>query len=904
MLKILYLEDNKFDIELTQIEIKKAFPDCTFEVVKTISELKNRCTKDSEFDVAVLDLNLPDGNGIDALIHIRHLEINTAVIILTSSGNEEAAIAALKAGADDYMPKNIGYLKKLPDVINNAIENFNSNLEIKSKILKVLYAEWNTHDIDLTDRHMRRYAPQIEIESVKTPEEVLELLPKDCTIECKFDVLLIDYRLQKMNAFDVIKIIRQERKLLIPIVLVTGHGNEEIAVQALKMGADEYIVKRENYLFRLPSLLVSARQKYDLRKNQKELQESEAKYRLLAENASDVIFVLDLDFNYIYLSPSVEQLRGIKADEAMHRRFTDFLTPESKNRILNEIERLRPLISSDEIYALEPQLYELEMIKNDGSVFWAEVKISVTFDENKKPSGFQGVTRDITQRRKATEELRKLSRAIEQSNASVVITDLEGKIEYINPKFTEVSGYTFEEVRGKKPNILKSGEMPEEIYKNLWGDITSGKNWRGEILNKRKDGSTYWENISISTIRNTLGDTTHYLAIKEDITDKKKFEKELIIARHQAEESSRLKSAFLATMSHELRTPLNAIIGFSDIAEESMDKERLLSFLKTINSSGKHLLNIIEDIFSLSLLQSGQSKVVNEDFKLSDFLTSIIQYANVELSNRNKQHITLKYPENVVKSDIKIKTDKTKLSQVIINFIKNAIEYTESGEIEINVLQAENEMIFYVRDTGIGIPEDKTSIIFERFRQLDDSFTRSHGGVGLGLSICSEVARLLNGKLSVSSEPKKGSTFYFTLENVEVKKNLTKENVIDNVHFPDLSSKTILIVEDVETNYLLLYNILTRNNAQVIWAQSGEEAIEICQGNSAIDLIFMDIRMPGINGYETAEEVKKILNVPIVAQTAFAFPTDKVKAEVSSCDDYLSKPLRMEDINRVLRKFI
>ncbi len=904
MLKILYLEDNKFDIELTQIALLKAFPDCKIDTMRSVIECKNHITETSDYDVAILDLNLPDGNGVDALVHIRQLELEIVVIILTGSGNEEAAIAALKAGANDYVPKKIGYLNNLPDVVKNAIENFKVNLANKAQIIHVLYIEWNKHDIDLTERHMRRYAPQIQIESVKAPDEALHILDNYNSSKPAHDVLLIDYRLQHMNALEVIKIIRQEKKLPIPIVLVTGYGNEDIAVQSLKMGADEYIVKRENYLFRLPSLLVSVKQKYELRKNQKELEESEAKYRLLAENSSDIIFVLDLNYNYVYLSPSGQRLRGFKAEDVKNNNFSEFLTPESNQKIKNEIERLKALFNSKKIYKAEPRIFEIEMYKSDGSIFWAEVKFSVMFDDNKLPIGFQGVTRDITARRKATEELRKVSRAIEQSNASVVITDLDGFIEYVNPKFVEISGYSLEEVKEKKLNILKSGEMPDELYNDLWGTIKSGKSWKGELLNRRKNGQRYWENVSISSIKDNNGIATHLLAIKEDITEKKKFEEELIVARNQAEESNRLKSAFLATMSHELRTPLNAIIGFSDIADENMEKERLISFFKTINTSGKHLLTIIEDIFSLSLLQSGESKVIIEDIKLSDFIMSIIQYANIELERRNKKNLHLKYADEILQSDVEIRTDKTKLLQILINFLKNAVEYTENGEIEIGVLQAENEFIFFVRDTGIGIPEDKISLIFERFRQLDDTFTRTHGGVGLGLSIVSEAAKLLNGKLSVKSEPNKGSVFYFTLENVEVKKTGSNINHTKSVIFPDLTSKTILIAEDVETNYLLLYNILKKTNATILWAKTGEQAIEICRDNRTIDLIFMDIRMPGLNGYETADEIKKIMSVPIIAQTAFAFPSDEELAKASSCDDYLAKPILMSDLDRLLRKYL
>lgn len=269
MLKILYLEDNKFDIELTRIELTKAFPDCKIKIENTVKGAKLALRTDPVFDIAILDLNLPDGNGIDTLIYLRRHNLNIAVIILTGSGNEESAIAALKAGADDYLTKKEGYLKKLPQTINSAIENFRKNIERRSRPLKVLYAEWSKPDIDFTKRHLQKYAPYIHVDAVFDATRALDLLPGSVGEKCTYDVLLLDYRLPGLDALETIKIIREERKLPIPIVMVTGHGNEDVAVQALKLGADEYLVKRDNYLFRLPSLLTSAFHRYELERQQK-----------------------------------------------------------------------------------------------------------------------------------------------------------------------------------------------------------------------------------------------------------------------------------------------------------------------------------------------------------------------------------------------------------------------------------------------------------------------------------------------------------------------------------------------------------------------------------------------------------------------------------------------------------
>jgi hypothetical protein len=1027
MTKILYLEDNKFDIELTQIEIKKNISDCEIDIANTINDAVQLLKKQPDYDVAILDLNLPDGNGIDCLSYIRQNNLLIAVIILTGSGNEESAIAALKAGADDYLTKKEGYLKKLPDTIFGVLKNFKENLEKKARQINVLYIEWNKPDVDFTVRHMKKYAPQIQIKNITTADEALLLLPDSPNEPCAYDVILMDYRMPGLNALDTIKTIRKEKKLSIPVVIVTGHGNEEVAVQALKLGADEYLVKRENYLFRLPSLLFSACQRYELEQNQNLLRESESKYRLLAENSGDVIFILNLDLKYTYISPSVTDLMGFEVEEVLRQDLSDVLTPDSYKKISRILEEIKPQLNTELFKEVKPHVLELEMVKKDKSTVWTEVKVALLFNKKNELIGIQGAIRDIskrkqalqelmesreeyrsffdedltgdfisyvdgqiincnnaylkilgfesildakkhnliqfyfrpevyksmleklklekkliwfehdlirkdgtiinvvaniiggfdkngeletikgyiiddTERKKANEELRKFSRAIEQSPASIVITDLQGNIEYVNPKFSEVTGYSFKESLGQNPNILKSGTMPTEVYDKLWETLKSDKIWTGEFLNKRKDGTYFWEFASISPIKNDKGITTHFLAIKEDITEKKKYEEELIVTRDQAQESNRLKSAFLATVSHELRTPLNAIIGFSDLIDENLPMPDILQFCKIINNSGIHLLNIINDIFTISLLQTNHSKVILEEFQISDFFMTLIQFADIELKNREKSHLNIDIKTENNDAEIRIKTDKTKLFQVLINYVKNAIEYTEKGEIEIGYLIIGNDIEFYVKDTGIGIPADKMDIIFERFRQIDDTHNRIHGGVGLGLAICSEIAKLMKGEIRAESVEGKGSTFYFLLKNI-VQKEVLSTPAESKTIYPDLKGKTILIVEDEETNFILLKEFLKKSGASIIWMKNGEDSVEICKTNAQIHLVLMDIRLSGIDGLEASKRIKTFRpELKIIAQTAFTFTKDRQLNMSSYFDEYIPKPINFNDLIEVINK--
>jgi CheY-like chemotaxis protein len=239
---------------------------------------------------------------------------------------------------------------------------------------------------------------------------------------------------------------------------------------------------------------------------------------------------------------------------------------------------------------------------------------------------------------------------------------------------------------------------------------------------------------------------------------------------------------------------------------------------------------------------------------------------------------------------------------VLINYVKNAIEYTEKGEIEIGYLIIGNNIEFYVKDTGIGIPADKMDIIFERFRQIDDTHNRIHGGVGLGLAICSEIAKLMKGEIRAESVEGKGSTFYFLLKNI-IQKDVLSTPAESKTIYPDLKDKTILIVEDEETNFILLKEFLKKSGASIIWVKNGEDSVEICKTNAQIHLVLMDIRLSGIDGLEASKRIKTIRpKLKIIAQTAFTFTKD-VQINMSSYfDEYIPKPINFKDLMKVIKK--
>lgn len=634
----------------------------------------------------------------------------------------------------------------------------------------------------------------------------------------------------------------------------------------------------------------------DRKKVELSLIENQKQYKDLVENSLEGIYVIrekkivfcNLHFAEIFGYKSPEEIIGVQIQSLIHP--DDFIKVQEK-------------ISMREKGEAQSAHYEFRGIKKDGTLIWLETLGGISTFNHK--SAIQGVLRDISEKKESEELIRKLSRSVEQSPVSIVITDINGDIEYANPKFEEVSGYKLNEVIGKSMNIIKSGITPDQDYKKLWRTITSGNAWRGEFLNKKKNGDYFWELASISPIKNKKGEITHFIGFKEDITERKRMEKEVIIAKEKAEESDKLKTSFLANMSHEIRTPMNAIMGFSGLlSDETLTRDEREEFIDLINNNCKNLLTLIDDIIDIAKIEAGQLKIIKKDFKINDVMNEICMTYQKVKSKESKEHLDLQFDEEHSSNIDIVHTDEYRLKQVLSNLVGNAIKYTLNGSVKfgyklIKDIKSDSDaqlIQIYVKDTGIGIPTEKIKIIFERFRQADDSHTRIFGGTGLGLAISQNIARLLGGDIKVVSKVNTGSVFYFTIPYIPGK-NLTEESfkTIDKKQQIDWSDKTVLIAEDVDSNYFLINTILKRTRIKDVWVKNGEQAIKEFDSRNDIDIILMDMQMPVLNGYEATRTIKSLdETIPIIAVTAFALEGDKEKILKAGCNDYLSKPLKSE----------
>ncbi len=487
---------------------------------------------------------------------------------------------------------------------------------------------------------------------------------------------------------------------------------------------------------------------------------------------------------------------------------------------------------------------------------------------------------------------------------AVYRSNVNGQLIYANPAFLEMFGFdTLREVL--KISIPDYYVRPEE-RENLMNELLSKgvvKNYEIEI--NRRNGEHFWGLFNIRAIFNKNGDHIYQDGIISDITEIKIAREELIAAKEKAEESDRLKTAFLANMSHEIRTPMNAIVGFSDLLlDSSYSKEQIEEFVRTIQSSGDTLLRIINDILDVAKIESGILTFEQTPFQVNSMLKDVYQSFN---GRKDTSKIEFNLLPGSPESDITLISDETRIKQILNNLLVNAFKFTHQGQINIGYVLKENEVEFFVTDTGIGIPEDKQAIIFEMFRQVDESHTREFGGTGLGLTIAKNLIEKMGGEMWLNSDPGKGSDFRFTIPfDPEMKRQHPEPEPVknQNKNWDDWTGKTILIAEDVDSNFEYLETILKKTNATILWAKDGIEAVQLCGENKDIDLVLMDIRMPNLNGYDATKRIKEIRkDLPIVIQTAYALESDLEKIRQLDCEAVITKPIAPRGLTEKLRKF-
>jgi PAS domain S-box-containing protein len=507
--------------------------------------------------------------------------------------------------------------------------------------------------------------------------------------------------------------------------------------------------------------------------------------------------------------------------------------------------------------------------------------------------------------RRNQEEEARYEKLFEESPEAIAFLNTEGHVQRVNPAFTKLFGYEISEILNKE---LDDFIVPAELKHQasiFTKKFKEGFNDQIEAIRVTKNKLKVYVSIigtPVSVYQHLLG----FYVIYRDISEQKTFEQQLYDSKIKAEESDRLKTSFLTNLSHEIRTPLNAIIGFSTLLNtKEISKEDQKEYLKILGNSGKLLLEIIDNIIDISKVESSTLTVNKTNGNLNTLLDELL-IEFIEFKNTMKyDEIDLILQKEIVEKELITFTDFKRLKQVFANLLDNALKFTEKGCVQFGYYIKNQDIICYVKDSGIGIKEDEIQFIFDRFRQADESTTRKYGGTGIGLALCKSLVNLLGGTLWVESEKNKGSNFYFSIPYHKTGPSKIKPRqplVVENI---DWSTKKILIAEDVETNYQLLFTFLSKTKAEISWAKDGKEVINMVNENPQYDLILMDINMPIMNGHEALKYlIDNGYKIPVIVQTAYAAEDQRNEILDLGYQDYILKPITFQSLLQKLSKFL
>jgi hypothetical protein len=580
---------------------------------------------------------------------------------------------------------------------------------------------------------------------------------KGVILDCNFGLSkLSGYSHEELVGMNGLSLIAEEARELVMNNIIEGY-EESYEVIAIKKNGERYPVRLEGRMIHYKGKKVRVVEFRDITEKKRLEKEQIRREKLLNETgriAKIGGWELDLATMQSYYSHEAKRIYGLPVEDEPPKGIEGLKNyPLERQKTIKQV--LKQAVDTGKPYDLETPF-----ISEKGEEKWVRT-IGLAEKEDGKVVRLYGTIQDITDQIKQEQRNLRLSEAIEQSPVCIVVTDLEGRIEYVNPTFQKVTGFNQEEVIGEKTNMLSSGYHDSQFYKNLWNTLLSGKSWQGEFCNKRKNGNLYWESARISPIKDKNGKTLSYLAIKEDITVTKQMICDLKESKEKAEQSDRLKSAFLANMSHEIRTPMNSILGFIELIQmPNLNDDDRAEFSKVINESGERLLDTINDLIEYSKIEAGDIPLVSEEFRLAGVFEFQLNFFEL-IARKKGLDISLNISEEL--QSTMVRTDRNKLNSILTNLINNAIKFTNQGKVSFGFELDQNQVKCYVSDTGNGIPKEKIDAIFERFIQADLNLARKYEGSGLGLAICKGYLDKMGGTIWVESEVGKGSTFYFTV---------------------------------------------------------------------------------------------------------------------------------------------
>jgi PAS domain S-box-containing protein len=646
------------------------------------------------------------------------------------------------------------------------------------------------------------------------------------------------------------------------------------------------------------------------KKAEASLRASEMKYHAIFDNVQDVFYQTDLAGTILEISPSIKHFSEFNRDEIIGTPVSNiYYNPDDRNILLAQIIEKSELMD-----------FEIILKTKTGGLKYVSLNASLICNADGTPDHIDGALRDITERKLIEVELLRSEKELKRAQQITHIGSWHLDIETNEVVWTDelYKMYGFDPALSPpaytEHQKLFTPESWDLLSTSLAKTIETGIPYELELKTVRADGSNGWMWVRGEAEHDKEGKTIGLWGASQDVTERKLAGEELVKAKEHAEQSDRLKSAFLANISHEIRTPMNGILGFAELLKmPGLSGDQQQEYISIMQKSGARMLNIINEIVDISKIESGQMLVSLTDANINEQTEYIYTFFQPEAEAKG---IKLSFQNSLSAKESIIKTDREKVYAILTNLVKNAIKYTDSGSIEfgytltpdaqVGERSRTHEMEFYIKDTGIGIPKDRQQAIFDRFIQADIADKRAFQGAGLGLSISKAYIEMLGGRIWIESEEGKGSAFYFTLpySAQPVIQTVVKPVVPVNDVNAQIKKLKILIAEDDEVSEMLLSAVLKKQNHQVLEVWTGYKAVDVCRTNPDIDLIMMDIKMPGMDGLEATRQIRKFNNdVVIIAQTAYGQKGDSEKAIAAGCNDFIAKPLEIVLLMNLIRAY-
>jgi len=893
---ILIVDDKRSNIDMLEHTLK-----CKgFDVYTALSGKEAlQCCHNHKLSLILLDIEMPEMNGYEVCRRLsqdnRFADI--PVIFLSAFVDKKYRIDSFKAGGVDYIEK--------PFFVEEVLARVNTHISLRK----------SQDELKLLNRDLFQ---QFENTFQNAPIGIVNISPEGEFLKVnQFFCDMLGYNENELVGGHVSAVIKDdynEVKTKVAALLradsVTREGRVDLVSKSGQVICGKVKIERLSdskgvllySIITVEDITEKIRTEQELLHNKKNMNEAqhiakigswEYVFETHSFSASDELYVI-LGLDVKEKSLSYQNLfRYIHPNDRLvfRRDFTGFL--ESKT----------------------PFNKDYRLLLSDGTLKYVCARCEVEFSEKGQVVRALGTLQDNSERQILDDRLEQLALIVQKTDNSVLVTNPKGEIEWVNQAFVSMTDFHLSDVEGKLAYSVISGAMTDKaVLKKFVAAFKNKTSAHVEAVCYRKSGDWFWADLDIQPIGGNDGVLKHFLLLERDITDKKnadeillqtninlkkeieerkRLEIDLTKAKEKAEQSDRLKSAFISNLSHEIRTPLNGILGFANLlSNSSLPDDKRGFYKKILTESCDNLLKIVEDILEVSRVQSGSITVKQETVSVNLLIIDLYNKYKTIVADKNLElamHVDVDEASSIILSD------RNRLSQVFTNLIDNAVKFTNSGKISIGYKLVEDYVRFYVKDTGVGIAGDMHGVVFEMFRQLELDISRQYGGTGIGLPISRKIVEYMGGRLWLESELNRGSTFYFEIpyRPIELVK---EEKGISGNHSPNSSEGfSILVAEDDEINFLFMREVLNSASVVVKHARTGVEAVDMCLDGGAVDLVIMDLNMPVLDGVEAARKIKKTNpTVPIVAYTVYVGEETRDEVESAGFDGFLSKPVEPE----------